>query len=166
MKQLFFHMLIGPPGSGKSTWREAYLSSVERDVRVVSNDDIVEQYAYDHGLTYTEAFNEMNLDDVTKQVKKRFRSAIDDNLDIIVDRTNLTEKGRRSFLSSLPKHYHRVAVVFSLPREQLDERLDYRATTTGKFIPKSVVNSMIETYQPPEIGEFHEIINYIQEEKA
>lgn len=151
------YMLIGPPGSGKSTWREHYLTTTSRPSVVISNDDVVEEYGAKHGLTYTESFRALDADEVRKEVSRRYDAALLTGNDIIIDRTNMTVKARRSFLARVPKHYRRIAVVFEIEREELNERLAKRAAETGKFIPPAVVDDFIAKYQAPTTTEFDEI---------
>lgn len=152
------YILIGPPGVGKSTWRAKHLAETTREIVIVSSDDIIDAYAFEHGISYTDAFREMDHKDIKQSVNQRFQAALDEGVDVIVDRTNMTTKGRRSFLSKVPKRYHKVAVVFQMDRSLLNERLDARAKSTGKFIPESVVDDMLASYEAPEYPDFDEII--------
>lgn len=150
-------MLIGPPGVGKSTWRAKHLETVDRKTTVVSGDDLIDAFALGRGMTYTEAFGEIDHKWVKQEVRRLFIEALGRGENVIVDRTNMTVKSRRSFLSNVPASYQKIAVVFELPRDILNERLQHRAETTGKYIPTSVVDGMLAQYQPPADGEFHEV---------
>lgn len=162
MSDPIIFVLIGPPGAGKSTWRDRYLNEATRPTIVVSNDDVVEEFAAEHGLNYTEAFAQIDQKEVKQKVNERFDRAVRDGADIILDRTNLTTKGRRSFLQRVPKSYTRLAILFDIPRETLDQRLFERAERTGKRIPKRVVDDMLASYEVPAPGEFHNVASGTQ----
>lgn len=148
------YILIGPPGSGKSTWRQALMTSPH----VVSSDDIVERIASERQSTYSIVFPTLDWKLIDQEINEAFAAAVKSGLDIVVDRTNMTRKSRLSFLSRVPRSYRRVAVIFSFERDILDARLHHRSATTGKTIPESVVNEMISRYQPPLDEGFHDII--------
>lgn len=152
------HILIGPPGSGKSTWRAKYLANAVRASTVVSSDDLIDEFAEQHGVTYSKAFHMVNMKDIVRRVNMQLSDAIREGQDIIVDRTNMTAGGRRKVLSQTGNRYKKVAVVFNVPRDELNRRLDARRIATGKGIPAHVVDDMLASFVAPEIGEFDEII--------
>ena len=150
-------VLVGPPGSGKSTWTKKYLSD-NSDTVVASSDDILDQYAAKDGLTYSQAFDTYR-DQAETEFKAALQQAIHDKKSIIVDRTNMSKKSRAKILGRIPKDYEKVAIVFDVPREELDKRLIQREYDIGKSIPKHVVDMMASSYQPPTSDEgFSEII--------
>lgn len=151
------YILIGPPASGKSTYRTV-LAAQHPDAVFVSNDDIIDEFAAANGMTYSEAWHVIDQDMVDRLMRTRFRDAISARRVVVVDRTNMTVKSRRRFLSQLPKGYKKVGVVFNVPRDVLDIRLKTRAEATGKHIPAAVVDSMIASYQEPIIGEFDSVL--------
>lgn len=150
-------LLVGPPGSGKSTWRKRHLESVEREPAIISTDDLIENWGLDHGMNYAEAFGACDLKTIEKTAKDLFAKAVEDAQDVVIDRTNMRGKSRRKWLSNLPKSYRKVAVVFEVPREELDRRLAARAEATGKTIPRKVVNDMLASYEVPTTDEFDEV---------
>jgi tRNA uridine 5-carbamoylmethylation protein Kti12 len=150
-------LLVGLPGSGKSTWVKSFLST-HSDYVVVSSDDIIDAYAKSIGKTYTEVFSEY-MGNAEVEYKIRLMAAIREKKNIIVDRTNLNLKSRRKILSSVPKEYKKVAVVFSTPIDEVKRRLIQREYETGKAIPGYVLDSMIDSYIEPTTSEgFDEII--------
>jgi predicted kinase len=158
-------VLIGPPASGKSTWRAKNLNSMfltndtpEPCSVVISGDDLIEAEMAVTGDSYPVVFARHDFKEQKRVLRNRFTQAIEEGRDIVIDRTNLTVKGRRSFLASLPQTYEKVAVLFDLPETVLFERLERRGLETGKVIPRKVVEDMIASYQPPAPGEFDRII--------
>lgn len=157
------YILVGPPASGKSTWRESYLSKISDPTAVLSTDDMIEDYATQNSMDYTQAFKEVSFADLEKTMFFKFREALVRSENIIVDRTNMRVKSRNRFLASVPKNYKKVAVVFEIDTPLLLSRLHNRAKQTGKSIPEKNVLDMISTYQEPTMDEFDSIIFEKQE---
>jgi tRNA uridine 5-carbamoylmethylation protein Kti12 len=153
------YLLIGPPCSGKSTFREAHLAKTDRHTVIISSDDYFERFAAAEGITYSAAFARLDFKSITKAMSQEISDAITANHDFMVDQTNMSIKSRNKVLARLPRHYRRVGVLFNVPRDVLDTRLEKRARETGKYIPKETVDEMIARYQEPLSTEFHEIIH-------
>lgn len=154
-------LLIGPPACGKSTWRARYLASATDSTTVVSSDDVLERFAAENGWTYDEAWHRVDSKLVTRTVNEEFDAAVKRGDDIIVDRTNMTAKIRRSFMSRVPKQTRRIAVMFPIERDELDRRLAARHAETGKYVPKSAVDEMYRIYVAPDPNDFDEIITSV-----
>lgn len=151
------YVLIGPPACGKSTYREKLVERLVHPV-VISSDDIVERHADQNGITYDEAFHMLDQKVINAELRDRIANATKNRHDIVIDRTNMTPKSRNRFLSNVPKTYVRFAVVFDYERDALIERMHERAIKTGKSIPVSVMHNFIDSYVPPVMGEFDDII--------
>ena len=149
--------LIGPPASGKSTWRGKYLETMSKPTTVISSDDQIEAYALQHGLTYTEAFVKVDFEDIDRKIIQQFRMAVLFGDDVIIDRTNMKRKSRKYMMKIVPDTYQKHAVVFRVPRAELQRRLDARAKATGKVIPPEVVEDMLSSFVPPSPDEFDKI---------
>jgi predicted kinase len=151
------YILVGPPGSGKSTWCAQHLMTATRPTHIVSSDNIIEEHAAEQGINYSEAFARTDFKLVEIEMYARMSRAIWDKMNLIVDRTNMKVASRRKVLDKIPTTYRRVAVTFEVARQELERRLVERAQWTGKTIPSRVVDGMISGYQPPTLGEFHEV---------
>lgn len=137
------YVLIGVPGSGKSTWVSA--QEWAKDCVVVSTDEFVELHAKEVGSTYSEIFDDYMPTAVNLMAEKVVR-ARDAGKDIIWDQTSTSLKSRKRKFNMLPS-YEYIAVVFRTPdRDELDVRL---AGRPGKHIPKRVVDSMISSFEMP-----------------
>lgn len=143
-------MLIGVPGSGKTTW----IKNNKHDAVVLSTDDKIEAEAARVGKTYSEVFQD-TIKHAISAMDTDMIKAVRNRQDIIWDQTNLTAKSRKVKLSQIPKDYHKVAVYFPVPKD-LRDRL---ASRPGKTIPEPIILSMINQLQPPTKEEgFDEIV--------
>jgi len=141
MTQRNLYVLVGIPGSGKSTW--AANQDWVTECAYISTDVHVEAYAKQMDKTYTEVFEQympVAVDLMTNEVI----AARKDNKDIVWDQTSTTVASRRKKLVMLPE-YKAIAVVFRTPvKAELDRRL---ASRPGKNIPADVVNLLINNWE-------------------
>ena len=147
-------MLVGVPGSGKSSWHcdQEWL----HDAAYISTDRYVEEYAKNMGKTYSEVFKEV----MPKCVEYMLGDVIharEAGKDIVWDQTSTTLHSRLKKIRMLPEYYA-IAVVFnSIEREELNRRLQSRYDS-GKIIPENVVQDMIDNWEEPTLEEgFNEI---------
>lgn len=149
------YMMVGVPGSGKSLWI-AKQNFDWNTTMVVSSDAIIDQRAAAQGKTYSDVFQD-EIKAATLQMNQNLRDAIDNNMNIVWDQTNLTAKSRAGKLSQIPKNYRKIAVFFPTPdAKELQRRL---ASRPGKTIPQNIVMGMISQLQKPSEAEgFDEII--------
>lgn len=157
-----FYMLVGAPGSGKSTWTRNFLSKTDEEYVIISSDDIIVEWGklLDPDMSYSEAFRKVDMKKVQAELNARLTSAVADLKNIIWDQTNLTAKSRRGRVSRIPKIYRKTCVVFEIEHDELFRRLEKRAKEEGKFIPKGVVDNMISTFETPVTSEgFDKIVH-------
>jgi|TARA_B110000438_G_C15287445_1_gene425377 predicted kinase len=141
-------MLIGLPGSGKSTWVADYIANnSEMDFRVVSSDNIIEEKALIENLSYR-ASHEKNIGFAVDEMERRFRQYVKDGFNIIHDQTNLSKKARNKHLAKV-KSYQKLAVLFLLEEELWRRRLETRRVKTGKYIPEYIIKNMTKSFEFP-----------------
>lgn len=140
-----YTMLVGVPGSGKSTWL-AKQSFDWTNTIIASTDNIISHRAEDQGKTYSEVFQQ-EIKSATAEMNNLIRDALAEGLNVIHDQTNLTAKTRASKLAQVPDVYEKVAVFFPTPSDdELKRRL---ASRPGKMIPANVVLAMKSQLQMP-----------------
>ena len=137
------YVLVGVPGSGKSTW----IAQQEwaGDCVVVSTDHWIEVFARELGLAYNQVFDQY-MPAAVQAMTAQVVMAQQQGRDIVWDQTSVTVASRRKKFVLLPDYEH-IAVVFRTPDPaELERRLTQRV---NKVIPASVVQHMINTFEPP-----------------
>lgn len=154
------YMLIGPPCSGKTSWTvHCCKYDVYGKYKVVSTDSFIEDICLQYDLKYSEVFK--SLYPVAEKIMyKDLQFAINKERTIIWDQTNLGSKSRIKKLKMIPTDYKKIAIVMRpLDLDTLYERSIKRSEIVGKMLSKELLESMINSYQPPTLEEgFDEII--------
>lgn len=162
MQRPFCHVLVGLPGSGKSTWCNIHVAGRTIPYNTVSTDNIIEAHAARQGKTYSEVFK-----DYIKLAQMEYDAQLAQYLaagsNILVDRTNMTKTSRAKILRLVPDHYIKNAIVFTCKDDTLEKRL---ASRPGKIIPDFVIKSMRSTYQDPTLSEGFDDIIYVDTDKT
>ena len=150
------YILVGVPGSGKSTWISKAPVDWNNTV-VASTDNYVEQEAKRQGKTYSDVFKDV-MPSAVNNMAHTVIDAVKNNQDIIWDQTSTTRHTRAKKIRMLPSNYEVIAVVFPTPNQQeLSRRLSNRP---GKNIPDEVIKSMIDKWEEPSEDEgFDKIIH-------
>jgi predicted kinase len=154
LKEPFVMLLVGPTLSGKSTWiRNNYPT-----INVISRDEIVMEVAGTRD--YNKAFETVDQKLVDRVLAERLTDANLTKTSTIVDMTNMTVKRRAQTLRYFDDNFYKIAVVFPiLSDEQYQMRNIDRNSKENKWIPPSVIKSMIDSYQEPTSDEgFSKII--------
>ena len=137
------YILIGVPGSGKSTWIKN--QDWAEDCAIVSTDMWVELEAERVGKTYSEIFDEY-MPHAVALMANHVELARDKGMDIIWDQTSTTLSSRARKFRMLP-NYKMIAVMFDTPEQSvLVSRLNSRP---GKEIPLSVIEKMMLGFELP-----------------
>lgn len=150
-----FYMLVGLPGTGKSTFCNQL--NIDREFTVISSDDILEMIGKKYHFTYNELFSNNTYSFSEKMMFNIARLAVERNDRIIWDQTNLTVKSRANKLAMIPKHYLKRAVVFNIP-DDWETRLD----RPGKTIPTNVLETMKQSFQMPTEAEGFDLVSVIR----
>lgn len=153
---MILHMLVGVPGSGKTTFRER---NFELDHAVhVCSDSYIERIATMFGTTYNAIFRDA-IKLAQNHCTREALRAIEKRLPVVWDQTNITVKSRKEKLELFPATYKKVAWVIPFPGwEELDRRLADPYRVREKTVPRSVIENMVKSYVRPTLFEgFDEI---------
>lgn len=137
------YILVGVPGSGKTTWCEQ--QEWTKDCAYISTDSYVEAHAKSLGKTYSEVFKDY-MPTAVDLMAADVVQARQAGRDIIWDQTSTSIASRARKFRMLPD-YKMVAVIFNTPAPaELRVRLNSRS---GKQIPDEVINDMIAKWEEP-----------------
>lgn len=90
-----FIMLMGIPGSGKSTWATQYVFKCDASFKIISSDDIRRQV--------TGSINDQSRNaEVWEVVLNQVQGALRAGKNVILDATNTSAEKRRKFIAALP----------------------------------------------------------------
>ncbi len=142
MSKIIF--MCGVVCSGKST----YIKENLNNYKVLSRDDIVMELGKHDD--YTKNFDEVNQEKVDELFNNRFRELLYQRESFIIDRTNLSKKSRRRFLSHIPQEYEKEIIVFITSLNTIFKRNEERK---NKKIPKNVIYKMINKFVFPSKSE-------------
>ena len=132
-----FVMLVGLPGSGKTTWAES-----QEGYEVYSSDGIREEL----GDVYDQTKNEK----VFRILHKRIKEGLLCGKNCIFDATNVNAKKRRAFLDEIKGiNCHKVARVFVRPFDSIREQNEKRT----RVVPPEAIKKMLYRWQTPIIQE-------------
>jgi len=145
-------MLIGIPGSGKST-SVKQLQEEFPSFKVASSDEYIDKIAKQKGKTYDEVHFEA-IDDATKFLKYQVNSFLKNKENFIWDQTNIVKSSRIKKLKNLiSNNYSVIAIVIELSPEELQTRLNKRTQEGGKTLSAKIIQCMIESYEKPTYDE-------------
>lgn len=145
-------LLIGPPGAGKTTYAEKYISKHKNTV-LLSSDKIRKE------MWGNEAIQGDN-NEIFGRMQTRTVDSLNFGYDVIYDATNMTRKDRAGIISACPKFARIEAHVIWASIETCIERDAARKRTVGK----EVIDRMLKRFQAPYYDENIDEINIIQPE--
>jgi len=131
-------LLVGVPGSGKTTYAKKYISEYPRTPVHLSSDKIREELYGNESI-------QGNPAEVFSLMQKRAVEALNDGNDVIYDATNITRKDRASIIGVCPKFAKIEVHIIWAPIETCIERDAARERTVGK----EVIDKMLKRFQAP-----------------
>lgn len=146
-------VLVGPQASGKSTYANEMKS---QGYKILSRDNVAEElYQQEYSsLTVDQLYD----DQVDKLFEKKLQVHILAKDNLIVDKTNMTNKSQRKTYGQTKKgECFRKAIVFIKDYDLLKLHIQERFEKTGKFVRDSSLKETILNFQAPTYETFDEI---------
>lgn len=139
------YMMMGAPGSGKSSWAEAHLNPLQ--ATWVSRDAI--RFTMLKGSE--EYFSKEK--EVFAEYVRRINALLEDGYNVIADATHLTAASRNKLISKISApNVSLCAVWIHTPLETCIERNENRKGTRS-YVPVDVIQKMYKYFEKPTIEE-------------
>jgi len=162
-------VMIGVSGSGKShKAKECQRRSSEigkfvgeyGPLTICNTDKFIEREAKENGITYQECMSNIQEQGRFKEITGKFYDEIEEciknDINIIIDRTNLSKGGRIALVEKLTgihnkygKHMNVDAICLVIPRELIDERLRQREDRGEKKMDPKIIDQQLERLEIP-----------------
>jgi len=144
------YILIGAPGSGKSTYGKNMVAENPAIVRLCP-DEFRAKFGWGEGdqSVSAQAFS---------ATRHGMRDALASKKDVLIDATNMYAKARKDFIY-IAKEFNAktIAIVFEADKNTLMLRNKLRGEAGGRNVPEDVIDRMLERYQRPTELEFDEV---------
>ena len=135
---VMFIMMVGLPGSGKSTYAKELAR--EYNAIICSSDSIREELYGD------ENFQNQN-EKVFQILHKRIKQYLKDGVSVIYDATNINSKRRRAFLNEIKKfHSTKMCVIMATRFDRCCDRNEHRLK---RIVPYDVITRMYKNWNTP-----------------
>lgn len=138
------YVLIGLPGSGKSTYAETLMEK-HPDALYLSSDKIREELYGDESI-------QGNPQEVFGNLHHKMRKALGNNIDVIYDATNLSRKNRKKAVEIAKSANPTTIVHYIIIDTSLDECVRRNANRERK-VPENVIVRMSEQFNFPQSDE-------------
>ena len=125
-------ILVGAPGSGKSTFARYFLRTEDNWIRVNRDDFRLMQFGDSLMIPFYE-------ERISKMVEASVLTLLKSDTNVIIDATNTSLRTIQDMILTYTEYADISFKVFDLPVDELVKRCDKRYEETGKFISKSVV---------------------------
>lgn len=147
-----FYMLIGIPGSGKSTWANEEQFKYDKMFRILSSDLIREEL-------FGDASSQQNNSKVFEIMNSRTIDFLGHGCNVCYDATNINRKSRKTILKKIKEKFKDsveiIGVCFITDRETCFKNNQNRE----RKVPDYVIDKMIRNFEIPFLGEgFSDII--------
>jgi predicted kinase len=128
-------MLVGVPGSGKSTYAEKMANEFTKHI----SSDAIRKEIYGDESCQDDPGRVFNI------MHERTLYALRNGYDVIYDATNITRKSRLSILKQLPAYVEKKCVIVWVPIDYCIKRDTERDRTVGK----EVIYKMLQRFEAP-----------------
>jgi predicted kinase len=139
-------LLVGIPGSGKTTYAQKYMTENGNCIHLSS--DLIREELYGDASIQGEPHEVFSL------MQSRAIAALNEGTSVVYDATNITRKDRSNIIAACPKFVKIEAHVVWAPIETCIERDASRERTVGQ----TVIDKMLKRFQPPYYDEGFDVI--------
>ena len=148
--KLVVWLLVGAPGSGKTTFGKTLVEGDPRIVRFCP-DEFRAIFGNGEGDQSVSA-------KAFEATRVALDQALSEHKSVVIDATNMYRKARKQFLDIADKHNAmKSAMVFEVDKSTLIDRNVKRGANGGRNVPENVIDTMLGRYERPATPEFDSV---------
>ena len=142
------YIMVGVPGSGKSTWIDKHKAAFKTPYKIVSRDKIRFSLVSEDEPYFSKE------DEVFKVFIKEIKDGLADGLDVYADATHLSGFSRGKLLRALGSSIKDTKIEAIVIKTSLNTAITQNNLREGRsFVPKSVVRRMYTQLEEPTLEE-------------
>lgn len=149
------YLMIGCPGSGKSTFAKKYI----QNAKYISRDEIRFSLLTDDEEYFAQE------DQVYREFAWKIYDALQNQkIDVIADATHLNAKARSKLFKSIPLNWNKVEVIAVFLHTPLDTciaRNELRKNLKRAYVPQQYIRQMFFRMTTPTFDEYKGVFNEI-----
>ena len=149
-KKVVLVVLIGAPGSGKSTWGKKFAE--EHRLTYISSDELRARFGSgENDQTVSGA--------VFGYIKRTIPQFLSSGKSVLIDATSMSKSDRKNYIKFADEvGAYKIGVAFEVDRNTLIKRNQERGTKGGRNVPVEVIDRMLGKYQRPDSTEFDKVV--------
>jgi len=149
-KKVVLVVLIGAPGSGKSTWGKKFAE--EHRLTYISSDELRARFGSgENDQTVSGA--------VFGYIKRTIPQFLSSGKSVLIDATSMSKSDRKNYIKFADEvGAYKIGVAFEVDRNTLIKRNQERGAKGGRNVPVEVIDRMLGKYQRPDSTEFDKVV--------
>jgi len=143
--KLVLIVLVGPPGSGKSTWGKKFAQ--DHNLNYISTDELRARFGSgEDDQTVSGA--------VFGYVKRIIPQLLSTGKSVLIDATSMSRRDRKDYIKFADAvGAYKIAIAFEVDRNTLIKRNQERGEKGGRNVPVEVIDRFLGKYQRPDSSE-------------
>ncbi len=161
LKKSRLWIMVGVPGSGKSTWIKDHMKFFATDCKVISRD-VIRFSIVNEDEEYFSKEKE-----VWNEFVRQAKESLNCNTDTIIDATHINEASRTKLLRALAPALSGIEINAIVINVSLGTAIDQNEMREGRsLVPESAIERMFDNFTIPDIEEgFNNIYIYEKEDE-
>ncbi|XP_043238720.1 heterogeneous nuclear ribonucleoprotein U-like protein 1 isoform X1 [Amphibalanus amphitrite] len=160
-------MMVGLPGCGKTTWANKYTAeNPDLKVNILGTNCLIDRMKV-MGLPRKKNYHgrwDQLIAMCTRCLNTLLDMASKRRRNYIIDQTNVYQSAQRRKMRNFAG-FKRRAVVIVPTDEEFKRRIEKRTSEEGKDVPDSAVLEMKAAFKLPEVGEYLDEVEYLEEQR-
>jgi len=151
-------MMIGHPGSGKSTWANKFVVEQSHIFNLISTDNIFDKIVpAQYREQKVDAYDKYK-DQVFSEYHAQIETSVKESQNVILDRAYASDNKRQYALDFFHPEYLKVAIHVTTDQNACLKRVKKREDQTGRKLDQEFFDKVVNNHEAPSFSQFDIII--------